>query len=308
MERTIRNALAQHTTEFSVGDRLHDVPPHLVYAVTIEGRRAICKVATGPAANVGGEVAAMRHAREAGLPVPRILATGPDHYVAAWCDHAPEPDADPTADRLRAMADALGRLRAGPAGDFARTGFLRAGGVEGHDSWSATLCALLDGWRDSLEPRGHADVARETIETVRAHRDALDGVDPPALLHGNVHPAHVGESNEDLTCLIDFEHALVGLPEYDFMRTVVPVFLGALGDAAELDLGRFRARYESHRPLPPGFHAREPLYRQVLSVSYLVALYVQQGGRADPEAIEERAAWIRARVLDAREEVEATLG
>lgn len=309
MDGPVHDALARHYDQYTVGDRLHHVPPHVVYEVTVEGTRAVCKVATGPERDPAEEAAAMQFARgRTDLPIPEILASGTGHYVAAWAGNAPdESTARPTADRLGALARSLGRLHVATAGAFHAPGFVRVDDpltVESPGGWRETLLALLDGYAGRLAAEGHADVAERVATAVAAHADVLDHADTPALLHGNLLPDHVSDDGGEPTFVIDFEHALVGPPEYDYLRTVVPVFLGARRGESALSRKEFRELYESIRTLPSGFGDRRSLHLAVLSVSYLQALYVQNP-EEDAEGLDSRAESIREHVdaaLDAADE------
>lgn len=213
----------------------------------------------------------------------------------------------PTADRLGALARGLGRLHVATAGAFRAPGSVHVVdpiAVESPGGWRETLLVLLDGYADRLAAEGHADVAERVANASVAHADVLDHADTPALLHGNLLPNHVSDDGGEPTCVIDFEHALVGLPEYDYLRTVGPVVLGARRDEPALSCKAFRELYDSIRPLPNGFEDRRSLHLAVLSVTYLQALYVRNRG-GNVEALDRRAETIREHVdaaLDAADE------
>ncbi|MFB6073102.1 MAG: hypothetical protein ABEJ88_09055 [Halobacterium sp.] len=82
---SVADALASAFESHSIARRLHDVPPHEVYEVTVEGRRAVCKRDTGATGGAGveGRVARLVGERTT-VPVPDVLAVGPDYYVAAF--------------------------------------------------------------------------------------------------------------------------------------------------------------------------------------------------------------------------------
>ncbi|MFC6823902.1 phosphotransferase [Halopelagius fulvigenes] len=316
----VRDALQSHDSAATVGRELHAVPPHAVYEVTFDGRRAVCKVARGPTADPAKEAAVLRYvAAETPVPVPRVLASGDDHFVTEWCDDVP---ADPplTEARVLAMGRGLAALHRSAAEDFRATGRVRAGpeGVthSNDDRWSETLCEVLSDRASYLDAVGYGDVAREVRSVVRENAERLDAVEDSTLLHGNYLPDHVGVAGSEVTRVIDFEHALVGPGEWDYLRTVVPVFGIDPTPTDGVSPAAFRNAYESIRPLPRGFERRRPLYHLVNAASYLRALHVQRshldahvGGvePADPldaEAVARRAYDLCTFVRDALDDRE----
>ena len=308
MSDAIHDAVGSHTDEYTVGPELHAVPPHLVHEVRFRGRRAVCKVATGPPADPVTEARVVEFvARETTVPVPEVLAVGrePDHYVAAWVDGLPDEDSGVGERTLRAMGRGLATLHTETEGRFDASGHFRgwtdseAGtGVEdgtadrlsfdGHDAWSDTLIDRIEIRGQYLDGVGYGDVAERVAAFVRDHREQFDAAEGTALLHGNYLPDHVATSDGSVDCVIDFEHALVGPPEYDYLRTTVPVF-GDHDEGRSIPESAFRAAYESVRSLPRGFEARREAHLLVQTVSYLRALFVQDR-HDDPT---ERAEWYR---------------
>lgn len=300
MTRDVHDALASHTEDFRVVSELHRIRPHATYEVQFEGRRAVCKLATDPEADVRAEARTIEFVREETLlPVPEVLAVGNYHFVAAWLDGLPT---DPALDRARieAMGRGLARLHDETADRFDATGHLRevSGGIDLDDPgpWSETLCALLRDRREYLADRGYAELAEEVLAFLREHADTFDAIRDAVLVHGNWLPEHVGVDGGEVVGVIDFEHALVGSPEWDYLRAVVPLFSG------EPDHGvpesAFREAYEAVRPLPAGFDDRREAYLVVLYVSYMKALYLQRGPLDPPDEIEERAERIAERTRE----------
>ncbi|MFC7156478.1 phosphotransferase enzyme family protein [Halomarina halobia] len=302
MTRDVHDALASHATAFEVRRELHRVPPHATYEVALDGRRAVCKLATNDEGDPATEARVMEHvARHAPIPVPRILAVGPDYFVAEWLEGVPE---EPRVDEAwaRAAGAGMAKLHAATAGDCAATGFPRgtAGeglALDGHPSWTDTLRALLLDCRAFLAARGRDEgsaVAVEVVAFVDEHPEAFAGAGEPVLCHGNWVPDHVGVEDGEVVAAIDFEHALVAPGEYDYWRAALPAF-EARGRPA---LGRaFRAGYESVRPLPDGFARRADLYRMINTVSYLKSLHLQD--RHGPAGTARRAEWMTRYVREA---------
>jgi fructosamine-3-kinase len=303
MTRDVRDALASHTTDYAVRGTLREMPPHAVYEVEFDGARAVCKLARGPRADPATEARVLQYVDEqTPVPVPRVLASGDDHFVAEWCDDVPE---GPELDRAkaRAMGAGLATLHAAAADDFDRTGTLAADGgglrVDDRDRWSDTLCALLGESAISLDDVGHGDVARDVRRFVREERDLFDAPPEATLLHGNWVAEHVGVSGTPeptVDRVLDFEHALVGAAGYDYVRSVLPLFVGPRGDEHDVPESVFREGYESVRPLPPEFDDRRDAYVTVVTVTFLQALYVQRAPLNDPETVAANAAAIRGHV------------
>jgi fructosamine-3-kinase len=308
----IHDALASHD-DYAVGPELHAVPPHLVHEVRFRGRRAVCKVATGPLADPVTEARATEFVgRETTVPVPEVLAVGrdPDHYVAAWVDDLPGEDRafdEPTA---RAMGRGLATLHAETEGRFDATGHLRgwtdcevvegeeieavdvdALSLDARDTWSDTLLDRIEARKGYLADVEYGDVAERVAAFVRDRRALFDAAEGTALLHGTYLPEHVATSDGRVDCVVDFEHALVGPPEYDYLRTAIPVFANR-GEEHGVPEPVFREAYESVRSLPRGFEARREAHALVQTVSYLRALFVQDR-HEDPT---EGAEWFRAHV------------
>lgn len=315
MTRAVHGALASHPVETTVRRRLHDVRPHEVFEVTYDGQRAVCKLATHPVGHPELEARILEFVgAETSVPVPPILAVGSDHYVAGWCDDLPD---EPTVDRprVRAMGRSLARLHEATSERFDSPGRLVVRGdelaLDADRRWSDTLCAFLEDRRDFLEPLGYGDLATEVLELVEEYPSAFDDVATPALLHGNALPEHVGidRSAEPVRVarVIDFEHALVGPPSFDLLRSIGPMF--GPPEATRDPEGRaaFLEGYESVRPLPDSLHERLRRLRVVNGVSYVRALHLQRGDRDATQSIARRARGLANYVSDAAEEVRSDL-
>jgi len=297
MEGTVRDLLTRHAETFSVGDPLHEVDPHVVYECEVEGRRAVCKVSTGPRGSAPVEGRVLRYVdRETTVPVPSVLAVDDRGFVAAYREDAPADDGDPGRIReawLRAAGRALARLH-GESG-FDRPGLLAVDGdptdpasglrvdADRGATWSDALADQLRVYEAALADTGYADVAREARAFLGEHGDRFDVLDDrdPALLHGWFTPEHVAVADGAVTCVVDFEHALVGSAEWDYWRTAVPLFEAEGRDRPDDAAATFRSAYESVRPLPAGFEDRADAYRTFVAVSYLDSLHAQRGIDAD---------------------------
>ncbi|MFC3477797.1 phosphotransferase family protein [Halobacterium litoreum] len=296
--QSTRDALAADFEAYRIERRLHDVPPHEVHEVTVDGNRAVCKRDTGPTGHAGVEGRATAFVGEhTDVPVPDVLAVGTGHYVAAWHPDAPSPDGEHDADEAwsRAAGRGLATLHAQTAphldgyGEFGMAGDDLA--LPEADIWRDAALAVVQARRDVLAEHGHADVADAVLDFLREHPGAFAGAGDSALCHGWWTPAHVAVCDGEVACVVDFEHALAAPGEWDYWRTVLPAFDGGDAQAA------FRAGYESVRSLPDGFAARRPLYVALIGTYYVESLYVQD--QHGPEATAARADFLRESVFDA---------
>jgi fructosamine-3-kinase len=303
--RDVHDALASISNDYEVRRELHAVPPHAVYEVTLNGTRAICKVTRGPRADPATEARVMQFVgRQTTVSVPRMLAVGEDWFVAEWRDGLGD---GPTLDagRARAMGAGLATLHEETTGTFEATGFPRADdgtlGVDTRDSWAETVLDLFADRRDYLAEFGYDEVAAAARSFVRKNPELFDSTGAPVLAHGNYLPDHVGVTDGEVTCAIDWEHALVAPAEYDYWRTSMPLFGGPDGDGTQREA--FRDGYESIRSLPPRLEERVDIYRLINAVSYLKSLHLQRQKRGQEKA--RLAVRFREAVSDAIGELRA---
>jgi fructosamine-3-kinase len=302
MCRTDGDRLAAQFDSYQVVRQLHDVPPHEVYEVRVDGRRAVYKRDTGPTGSAEREGRATRFVGETtSVPVPTVLAVGADYYVAAWHPDAPAADTEGRADEQ--WAEAAGRglatLHAETAPHLDGYGALDLGGgtptatpTVTHEDWHAAALDYVRERRSVLAAYGHRDLADAVLDCLRERPGLFaDGV-VPVLCHGWWSPEHVAVEDGTVACVVDFEHALAAPGEFDVWRTALSVFEGGSGAR----FGAFREGYESVRGLPDGFESRRPLYAALHGVYFLESLYVQdQHGEAGTQ---QRADWLREAVFE----------
>lgn len=292
MSNAIEQFLRTHATDFTVGEQLHDVPPHLVYEVEYEGHRAVCKVSTEPRGHAGIEGRVQRYVdRETTVPVAKVLTVGADGYVATYDEDAPREaeyeDGVLTDAWLRTAGETLARLH--DEATFDRPGLLAVDGdpadpaagltVEAPSdaTWSDAIDDLLAVYEDAVRGTGYARAVAEARSFVDEFDAVFDAHGEAALLHGWFTPEHAAVRGGETRCVVDFEHALVGSPAWDYWRTAVPLFLGDGWEKSAGAEGTFRAAYESVRPLPTDLDACEEAYIALVSVSYLDSLHTQTG-------------------------------
>lgn len=297
MTDSIQTRLASRFDEVAVHRRLHDVPPHEVHEVTVDGQRAVCKVDTGPTGRAGVEGRVMAFVGEqTTVPVPEVLAVDDDWFVAAWHPAAPAPDVEreATVEWARAAGRGLATLHDETAPRLDRYGRITLESsqksivVDGDDSWHDAAIAYLDRLESTLTEYGHADIVSRSREQVTAHPSVFDAAGGPVLCHGWWSPEHVAVEAGGVRCAVDFEHAIVAPGEWDYWRTVLPVFDGGESQAA------FRDGYESVRALPDGIAERRDTFLLLHSLYFLESLYVQ--AQHDEAETERRADWTRERI------------
>lgn len=286
--------------------RLHDVPPHVVYEVSVEGRRAVYKGNTGPTGSAGTEGAVIAFVDDhTSVPVPEILHVGDESFVAGWHPAAPAPDRDQPPDEPWAFATGAGLATLHNETDPLLDGYgaFRADAdgltVEDHPDWRAAAVDYVRGRRPVLARYGHADVVEAVIEYLEANTDAFAGADGAVCCHGWATPEHAAVADGQLACLLDFEHAIAAPGEFDYWRTVFPAFGAADGEPA---YRAFREGYESRRELPADFAQRKPLYALLNGVYFFESLYVQD--QHGPTETAERAQRLRERVDERLEELD----
>jgi len=231
-------------------------------------------------------------ANETSVPVPEVFDVGEDWFLAAYRDDSPtEPPEDEKVletDWLRTAGRALATLH-GEA-TFDRPGLLAIDGdpadpesglrvdADRDARWSDALDDQLAVYERTVSGTGYAGAIADTRDFLRSHEERFDRLhETVSLLHGWFTPDHVAVANGEPTCVIDFEHALAGSPEWDYWRTAVPLFDGTGWEGPDDAEATFRAAYESVRSLPDGFDERADAYRAFVAASHLDSLATQRG-------------------------------
>lgn len=300
--------LEPYADEQTVVRELHDVPPYRVYEVRLEGRRAVLKLDDHPRGRAAAEGRVHEYvARRTDDPVPDVVAVGDDHYVAAWSDAIAQASETIDSNWARAAGAWLGTLHDDTVGAFDGYGRPRDGGseleLEAYDDWADALIARIEDHRSYLEECGYGEVADDVLRFLRTQPHALEGAGAPVLCHGDVHPEHVA-SNGETTAAVDFEHALVAPPEYDYWRTAIP-YLETRADVDDAVRRAFRDGYESVRSLPDDLERRRPIYRATTGVAFLESLFLQRNVGPDrrPAVADRLCEAVSDALADCREAV-----
>jgi fructosamine-3-kinase len=299
MRYDVLDTLASQFDTYRIVRQLHDVPPHEVYEVYVDGQRAVYKTDTGSTGSAATEGRVTTFVGErTSVPVPEILLVGDEYYVAAWHPDAPAPNKGGEVDerwasiagrgmaRLHAETDPLtdeyGQFHS-QNGDIA---------IAGHSDWHAVALAYVRRYRSVADRHGYADTMDAVVEFLNDRPDLFEGVGGPVCCHGWATPEHVSIRGDQVGCMVDFEHAIAAPGEFDYWRTILPTF------SHESDTMRqaFRDGYESLRSLPTGFEDRKPIYILLNEIYYIESLYIQN--QHGPEKTAERAEWIRSSIVE----------
>jgi aminoglycoside phosphotransferase (APT) family kinase protein len=214
--------------------------------------------------------------REAGVPVPEVLAVEPhapsflDGYVITTkVPGIPLSELEVPRRRRRSLLAITGELLRRIHGVVAEgygwpdgSHLEATGDVRGSKpSWSLAVQRRMDSILSVLERQ---QVLRpETVGGVRAaferHGDALQGCGTGRLLHGDFRPRHVlaAGGGRTVTGIVDFEGMLLGDPVYDLAVFAFP------GD----DLRDVLAGYAPDEAVREGLGVKVPLYQLLRAVA-----------------------------------------
>ena len=299
MERDIHSELDEAFETHRIARQLHDIPPHEVYEVFVDGQRAVYKGDTGSTGSATTEGHVTMFVDECtSVPVPRILHVGGGYYVAAWHSDAPVPDGEHAPGETWAFGAGRGLalLHNETAGSFSKYGqFDTQNGelvVDGYDDWQGATLAYVRNHRLSADQHGYEETVDAVTGALETHSYLFEGIGSAVCCHGWATPEHVAVRNDRVVCMLDFEHALAAPGEFDYWRTITPTFTSDDTGLEEV----FRDGYESVRPLSTGFERRKPLYSLLNLVYFFESLYVQS--QHDPTEAAKRAEWFSERARE----------
>lgn len=179
-------------TAWAVLRTLSPEPPARSFLVRWRGRVCVLRRPGSDGVDLATQAAVMAWAAGLGLPVPPVLAVGPDYLLLG---HLPGEPGGPWA------GGALGETRIGPA--FRLLGRLHAAG--------AVQPPRIDLPRDSWRP--YLSAAALPAE------NAVSG--PRVVCHGDFHPANLLFAGDALTGLVDFEYVQWSWAAYDLAYGLV---------------------------------------------------------------------------------------
>lgn len=176
-------------------------------------------------ADVGAEVSTLGLAREAGVPVPRVLATGADTRVPGgnWFAMSgvegvewSSGDRALTARIVPDIARCLAKLhRVRPSG----FGPLDAAGHGTYESWPAWILHTARGYLDALVEAGHAtDLFR--ANAMKVFEEATPTIDRGSLVHSDLTGCEtfVDPGHGVVTGIVDWGGAVVGDPVFELAK------------------------------------------------------------------------------------------
>lgn len=304
MRTTIEKRLNKDFASHRIVRQLQDVPPHEVYEVSVDGQRAVYKGDTGPTGSAGIEGCVIAFVgQQTSVPVPEILLTEDDYYVAAWHPDAPTLNESQSGDERWAYAAGreLATLHTETATVIERYGQFRPLNgsitISGDEDWHTAALDYVRCHRPVLARYGHAGVADAVIDLLCKHPDIFENIDGPVCCHGWATPEHVAVVDDRVACMVDFEHAIAAPGEFDYWRTTMPTFYSESENTERAS----RDGYESIRSFPRGFDDRKPVYVVLNLIYYFESLYVQD--QHGPKETAERAEMLRDSVTETLEKL-----
>lgn len=306
MTRTapLHDLLGSTFDRYAVRDRVRSGDRHAVYEVTVDGRRAACKVTDDHPAVLAREATTLRALNvRTELPVPTVLAAGEGALLLEWVDGAAVAANDPDPERLRTVGRTLARLHEATADWFDGHGQVESDGrplaVADPGPWPERLAAFCSDWATDLRGTRQEAVATALVEFVDGHR-AVFADCPSVLVHGEPCPEHVPFAGEEVAALVDWELAQAAPGEFDLVWAERDFLRRPFDGAADTDLlAALHDGYETVRPLSPGWPVRREAYRAGFAVLSLP-------GTAE-EGETDRAAALRAYAFDRLDAAEAAV-
>jgi aminoglycoside phosphotransferase (APT) family kinase protein len=249
-----------------------------VYRVELPGANVIVKTAAaGDDIGISLEAWVYRRLREAGVPVPRVLALDASRRcIARACLIIDELSGRPLRslraapaeyrDLCRELGSHMRRLHSVVLESYGwldRLTFVRDGRVRGqHHTWPEAVRASL-GRAIELLRREHliSDDFVQSVDLALATHEHLLALSPASLLHGDFDDTHVfvEAHRRRIVGIIDFGDAMSGDPAWDFAR------FSLLSES--LDLDDLLAGYSPDPQLAPTIPARVLFYRLVLALN-----------------------------------------
>ena len=255
-----------------------DGPNDVSRLTTEEGGRFVLKCAR----DVAGAAALRRERavtnyvrRETDVPVVEVVAHGFDgtdspgtYVVTRWAEGRTLEEATAAHPTHRhpqlfgSVGETLARLHAGTS--FDDPGTIVPDGSDSFDvdpatDWPELFAEQLADRVEALRGTRFEALAEEVWSYVVDRLRGLDTGETAVLLHGDVGDGNVVYDGTSVSCVLDWERAFVGHPEYDLCRAEARYFLNDWGRPSRLQ-ATFHAGYRSVRELPAGFEDRRRCY------------------------------------------------
>lgn len=264
----LRDVLGSRFDVISVEEQVRVGRRNTVYRVTVDGRRAACKMTDSRPSILAREAAVQRVVGErTSVPVPDVLAMGDGYLLSEWMDGEPYDSSESRQlcrTRLRAVGRTLGRLHGATEDAFGGHGTLQREeglSVANPVDWSTRFVDFVADWASNLAATRDADVGAAVREAVQRRRDLLTNCSP-VLVHGEVSPAHVLFEGQAVSTLLDWELAQAAPGAFDLVWAERDLLGRPVVDEGNSTLRRaLLDGYESKRKLGPGFPVRRELYR-----------------------------------------------
>lgn len=307
MDTPLHDLLGSTFDRYAVRDHVRTGDRHAVFEVTVEGRRAACKVTDEHPATLAREAAVLRAVNErTSLPVPTVLADDDGVLLLEWVDGERVDGADSNPRRLEAVGRTLARLHEATVDWFDGHGPVADSGrplaVADPVPWRDRLATFVGDWAAALRGTRHEAVATALVEFVEEHRDTFDDC-PPVLVHGEPCPEHLpfaGGGDDAVASLLDWELAQAAPGEFDLVWAERDFLRRPFEGAADPDLlGALHDGYESVRPLSSGWPVRREVYRAGFAVLSLP--------RDEPETDGDRGASLAQYAFERLDAAEAAV-
>lgn len=270
-ESRLRDALESEFEEYSVCKCLRKGDRNTVYEVSVDGRRAACKMTDDQPAMLAREGAVLAAvAKHAPVPVPKMLDTGDGYLLLEWVRGDDYDSQGQRRARLRSVGRTLARLHSATAGWFDGHGQLERGdnplAVKRPTAWPDRLSTFVDDWATNLVGTEDADVATAVVEFVEDHHHAFADC-PPVLVHGEPSPEHARFDGHELVALLDWELSQAAPGAFDLVWAERDFFRAPFDGEIDGDLRTaLHEGYEAERPLSPGSAFRREVYRATFAM------------------------------------------
>lgn len=278
-ESSVRAVLEPNFDDYGLHDRVRVGERNTVYAVTVDGRKAACKMTERQPGRLAREGAILRAVGErTPVSVPTVIRMGDGYLLLKWVD-GERLDSDAVRpgwqEKLQSVGRYLAQLHRSTEGWFAGHGPLEEEVEDGRlavdrdDDWPDRFGSFVDEWAEELRGTQYADVGRAVGTALETHRDAFADR-TPVLVHGEPSPDHVLFDGRDVHTLIDWEVSQAAPGAFDLVWAERDLLGRPVGRE---DYGPLREAlvdgYCRHRQLNPEFWFHREVYRAAFAMREL---------------------------------------